>query len=832
MDYDVPQTRQSSIVVAVRVRPFTAQEQAHLIIDQSGAFGKLQLGDASLVLPGAENSTPTKTAGSTGSAGSTETSGTSGTGNGRFKPQGLRQIVDCVDDKMLIFDPAEHNPLRKISDTVLNAIAAPAGSRRSGEHKFVFDRVFRMDASQLEVYEATTRPLLDAVLDGFHGTVFAYGATGCGKTYTVSGPAQNPGIIFLTMQELFGKIDQMRDTKRFELTASYLEIYNESIRDLLEPETSSKKLVLREDSHRHISVANLSHHPLKTVEDVMDLVVRGNSNRTTSATDANETSSRSHAVLQIHITQRNRTAELKEDQKFATLSLIDLAGSERASATKNRGERLHEGANINRSLLALGNCINALCVNGKRGSSCHVPYRDSKLTRLLKFSLGGNCKTVMIVCISPGSNHYDESLNTLKYATRAKEIKTKLIRNRHSLDRHVGSYLKMITEQRQEIEELRSRERKIIDLQISKHKISRERIHMAVWDSIQALRGNYRNSEKFQHLKMIKSLILCKRRFLQMVGVELATLLNFVDVGSQLQIDCSALCEQLTDKVKDLEQSFDTPDELDLSLEHTREVDLLKLQEMENWHEETDLIWYDSLLSSVAESVRNEILVFSSVIMERFMENSVLVDRVKFVSQTLLRSITDNNLDGHIDSLALLEELHQQMRSLIHIDEEFEAFAASVHSNVTSSASTNTEVASHWSRDWNVRKLSTTQAHRRYTTSKISKSNSGTPSPVQRSRHSQGGKTAKKVRWSELVPGNDSISMMLDDENPNQNQDQNQNQASSTTVWPTFEEDVSMQDLRDAGMASQTGTAAVSEARDTPSNRKMSLTATALIRGK
>ncbi|CEP62943.1 tubulin-dependent ATPase KIP3 LALA0_S06e07470g [Lachancea lanzarotensis] len=818
MDYDVPQTRQSSIVVAVRVRPFTMHEQTHLISDQSGALGKLQLGDASLVLPGVDSLSTTPTKNSVGSA-------------GRFsKPQGLRQIVDCVDDKMLIFDPAANNPLRKISETVLNAIAAPAGSRRSGEHKFVFDRVFRMDSSQLDVYEATTRPLLDSVLDGFNGTVFAYGATGCGKTYTVSGPSDNPGIIYLTMQELFNKIDQLRDTKRFQLTLSYLEIYNESIRDLLEPETSSKKLVLREDTDRHITVANLSHHELETIEDVMDLVVKGNTNRTTSATDANETSSRSHAVLQIHITQKNRTAELKEDQKFATLSIIDLAGSERASATKNRGERLHEGANINRSLLALGNCINALCVNGKKGSSCHVPYRDSKLTRLLKFSLGGNCKTVMIVCISPGSNHYDESLNTLKYATRAKEIKTKLIRNRHSLDRHVGSYLKMITEQRQEIEELRTRERKIIDLQISKYKITRERVRMAVWDSIQALRNNFKTSEKFQHLKMIKALILCKRRFLQMVGVELATLLKFVDLGSQLHEDCSTLYDQLSDKIKDLEQSFDTPDELDLSLDHTREVDLQKLREMENWNDDSDLVWYDSLLNSVSESVRNEILVCSSMVMEKFMQDSVLVDRIKFISQTLLRSFIENNTEDPINTEVLLQAVHQQMRSLVQIDQEFEAFAATVQSNVASTASANVG-PSDWARDWNVRRASTTQPHRKHATAKVTKSNSGTPSPIQRSRATPGNannKSAKKVRWSEVLPGNDSTSMMMDDDDQ-----EAAGPSGNAMVWPSFEEDVSMQDIPAGGGFTDTGNVGPGGTSGVGSGaRKMSLTATALVRGK
>ncbi|SCU95388.1 LADA_0G15346g1_1 [Lachancea dasiensis] len=811
MSFEVPQTRQSSIVVAVRVRPFTAQEQAHLINEQSGAFGNLQLGDANLTLPGVEqSSTPTKS------------SPSASPGHSRFRPQGLRQTVDCVDDKMLIFDPSESNPLRRISETVLNSLAASssqgfrsANSRRSGEQKFVFDRVFNMDSSQMEVYEATARPLLDSVLDGFNSTVFAYGATGCGKTYTVSGPPENPGIIFLTMQELFAKMEEMNDKKRFELTASYLEIYNETIRDLLQPETSSKKLVLFEDAERHITVANLSHHPLKTVQDVMDLVIRGNNNRTTSATDANETSSRSHAVLQVHIAQRNRTAELKEDQKFATLSLIDLAGSERASATKNRGERLHEGANINRSLLALGNCINALCVNGKRGASCHVPYRDSKLTRLLKFSLGGNCKTVMIVCVSPGSNHYDETLNTLKYATRAKDIKTKLIRNRHSLDRHVGSYLKMITEQRQEIEELRSRERKVIDLEVGKYRISRERIHMAIWDSVQGLRNNYRKSEKFQHLKIIKSLILCKRRFLQMIRVELEVLLKFSSISTELHGDCSAVYDQLGDKIRDLEDSFDASDELDSSLEHTREVDLTKLQEMENWDEGTDLVWYESLLSWISEAVRTEILVCASTLMEKLMQDETLIGSVKFISETLLGSSQVISAEEKAEQPLALDLLHQQIRRLVHVDDEFDAFAERMRDSINSRATTDLGPAS--AHDWCLqRTTASTLPQRSHNSAKVGKANSGSPSPVQRSRPPHNLKPAKKVRWSELVPESDSVSMMLDDENP------------STTAW-ACDEDISMQDLPENCTVQSITKAARPTGRD---GRKMSLTATALVRDK
>lgn len=387
----------------------------------------------------------------------------------------IRKVINVVDDKMLIFDPPEtHSPQARAAQRF------GTNTKRIREHRFVFDRLFDGDASQEEVYANTTRPLLDSVLDGYNATVFAYGATGCGKTHTISGTPMEPGIIFLTMKELFERIEELRDTKHVELSLSYLEIYNEAIRDLLDP-SPSKSLVLREDANQRISVSNLSTHKPENVHEVMDMIIQGNQNRTVSPTAANATSSRSHAVLQINVVQRSRTASISEAHTFATLSIIDLAGSERASATKNRGHRLLEGANINKSLLALGNCINALCDPRRRN---HVPYRDSKLTRLLKFSLGGNCKTVMIVCVSPSSRHYDETLNTLKYADRAKKIKTKVIRNEHNLNRHVGSYLKMITEQKQEIEELRAREAQAISTALATSDRARAKCNDAIAESL------------------------------------------------------------------------------------------------------------------------------------------------------------------------------------------------------------------------------------------------------------------------------------------------------------------------------------------------------------
>lgn len=169
----------------------------------------------------------------------------------------------------------------------------------------------------------------------------------------------------------------------------------------------------------------------------MTLLRIGNKNRTTEATDANETSSRSHAILQVVIEYRDKNSGTETEINFAKLSLIDLAGSERATSTGNKGARMMEGAAINKSLLALGNCINALA-HAKPGDKQYIPYRDSKLTRLLKDSLGGNCRTVMITCVSPSSATYEDTHNTLLYANRAKRIKNKVERNVVNVNYHIG----------------------------------------------------------------------------------------------------------------------------------------------------------------------------------------------------------------------------------------------------------------------------------------------------------------------------------------------------------------------------------------------------------
>lgn len=424
---------EASITVAVRVRPFSEKEAAQLA-PQDGPMPFL--GDGGLGISPAK---PPPAPGATA-----------------LRTRFLRPIIQTVDDKVLVFDPPDNNPLSRLYNNT-HANYMSHGQKRTKDIRYAFDRVFNDQCGQREVFEGTTRPLLDGVLQGYNASVFAYGATGCGKTHTISGTVEHPGVIFLTMKDLYERIADSKDDSEVLVRLSYLEIYNETIRDLLSetPTPPGQGLMLVEDQANKISVVGISEHTPESPEHVLSMIQEGNQRRTMSPTEANAVSSRSHAVLQINVTKRPRTGDVVEETTSASLNIIDLAGSERASATSNNGARMKEGANINKSLLALGNCINALCQTGVKGR-LHIPYRNSKLTRLLKFSLGGNCKTVMIVCVSPSSSHYDETHNTLKYANQAKNIRTKISQNLINVDRHVAQYVQTIHELREEVAKLKS----------------------------------------------------------------------------------------------------------------------------------------------------------------------------------------------------------------------------------------------------------------------------------------------------------------------------------------------------------------------------------------
>jgi len=358
------------------------------------------------------------------------------------------QVVMKVDDRVVAFEPPRDENFGP------NGAYSVPGSRAPRNLQYAFDSVFGPEASSEEVYAATTPRLLNGVLEGFNATVFAYGATGSGKTHTMVGTREQPGVMVHTFRDLFSMIKKREAEGRgsYCISLSYLEIYNETVRDLLtEQEGRSPPLDLREDYNGDIIVAGLSSHSPTNSVEVFQLLDQGNANRSMAPTDANQQSSRSHAVLQIMLQSKDVALA---NQTLGKLSLIDLAGSERAANTNNRGHLLIEGANINRSLLALGNCINALC--SKRATGSYVPYRDSKLTRLLKDSLGGSCRTVMIAAVSPSEICSEDSHNTLKYANRAKDIKLKQKVVRVKGSDHVENYKRIIEELRGEVNRLRA----------------------------------------------------------------------------------------------------------------------------------------------------------------------------------------------------------------------------------------------------------------------------------------------------------------------------------------------------------------------------------------
>lgn len=322
---------------------------------------------------------------------------------------------------------------------------------RTKEKRYTFDIAFEPSATNEDVYNGTVKDLVVGVLYGVNTTVFAYGATGSGKTYTMVGSQKDPGLMILSLQRIFDEQQHLFPDEDFDVTCSYLEVYNEVIYDLLVK--NSAQLELREDPEQGAVVAGLQHITVTSAADIMGLIDEGNLRRKTESTDANSVSSRSHAVLEIIIKRHTSKNHYKTSVLKAKLALVDLAGSERASETNNVGQKLRDGANINKSLLALANCINAL---GKGNSDKnYVPYRNSKLTRLLKDGLSGNSRTAMIATVSASSEQYAHSIGTLKYADRAKEIKTHIVQNVGSVESHIADYQRIIDNLQSEVQDLK-----------------------------------------------------------------------------------------------------------------------------------------------------------------------------------------------------------------------------------------------------------------------------------------------------------------------------------------------------------------------------------------
>ncbi|KAE8402058.1 P-loop containing nucleoside triphosphate hydrolase protein [Aspergillus pseudonomiae] len=291
---------------------------------------------------------------------------------------------------------------------------------REGTGSFTFDRVFPMDSKQTDIFDFSIRPTVDDILNGYNGTVFAYGQTGAGKSYTMMGSDIDDdigkGIIPRIVEQIFASILTSPSNIEYTVRVSYMEIYMERIRDLLVPQNDN--LPVHEEKSRGVYVKGLLEVYVSSVQEVYEVMRRGGTARAVAATNMNQESSRSHSIFVITVTQKNlETGSAKSGQLF----LVDLAGSEKVGKTGASGQTLEEAKKINKSLSALGMVINALT----DGKSTHIPYRDSKLTRILQESLGGNSRTTLIINCSPSSYNDAETISTLRFGVRAKAIKNK-----------------------------------------------------------------------------------------------------------------------------------------------------------------------------------------------------------------------------------------------------------------------------------------------------------------------------------------------------------------------------------------------------------------------
>ncbi|KAI0472922.1 kinesin motor domain-containing protein [Xylariaceae sp. FL0804] len=350
--------------------------------------------------------------------------------NSREIDRGAKCIVEMNNNQTVLTPPPEAGH------------GGGKGAKDTSQKTFAFDRSYwsfnKNDskyAGQENLHEDLGKPLLDNAFQGYNNCIFAYGQTGSGKSYSMMGYGKEYGIIPKICQDMFGRIGDLQQDKNTKCTVevSYLEIYNERVRDLLNPSTKGN-LKVREHPSTGPYVEDLAKLVVGSFQEIENLMDEGNKARTVAATNMNETSSRSHAVFTLILTQKSFDTDTKmELEKQAKISLVDLAGSERATSTGATGARLKEGAEINRSLSTLGRVIAALADlstgKKKKGPGGTVPYRDSILTWLLKDSLGGNSMTAMIAAISPADINYDETLSTLRYADSAKRIKNHAVIN-------------------------------------------------------------------------------------------------------------------------------------------------------------------------------------------------------------------------------------------------------------------------------------------------------------------------------------------------------------------------------------------------------------------
>eukprot|EP00111_Clytia_hemisphaerica_P004193 TCONS_00011996-protein len=347
--------------------------------------------------------------------------------NGRERDRNAKLIIEMNGQTTTITNPEDPDDVRKFSFD--HSYWSHDGAEKL-ESGYFQPKNGSGYIGQEEVFNDLGMGILENAWQGYNTSLFAYGQTGSGKSWSVVGYGANKGVVPRLCEETFNRIAKMKadgeNKTEYEVVFSMLEIYNEKVHDLLK--TGKKSLRVRQHPKKGFYADGLTIQAVKDFADIERRMDEGTKNRTIAATNMNATSSRAHTIVGITLLQKTKNAAGEETTKSSIVNLVDLAGSERAESTGATGDRLKEGAAINQSLSSLGNCIAALAERSE-GKKVRVPFRDSVLTKLLKNALGGNSKTIMIAALSPADINYEETLSTLRYADRAKQIKTKAVVN-------------------------------------------------------------------------------------------------------------------------------------------------------------------------------------------------------------------------------------------------------------------------------------------------------------------------------------------------------------------------------------------------------------------
>jgi hypothetical protein len=373
----------------------------------------------------------------------------------RFRPLNQREQKDLQDKDFSL----------NIDQNTIQIGRTSTERGRKETHNFTFDNVFEQDVPQKVIFEKIARNAIEWVSEGYNATIFAYGPTGTGKTFTMFGlTGEKRGIIPRSCEELFHLINENVDVVEANVKCSFLEIYRENIRDLLLPTGQQKSkeedlgyipsLRVRQNVEKGVYVQGLIEKYVYSPDDILKTIEHASANRSVASTALNNTSSRSHAVLTLTVTQ----TLIDGSVNVSKLNLVDLAGSENVEKSEAKGKTLLEAQMINKSLSALGNVIFALTESGRE----HIPYRDSRLTYLLQDSLGGNAKAILVSTATPCANVYSETVGTLKFAKRAKEIKNAPKVNKHQSSAAMRKTIELLQKRIDELEEEREDSRTII----------------------------------------------------------------------------------------------------------------------------------------------------------------------------------------------------------------------------------------------------------------------------------------------------------------------------------------------------------------------------------